>query len=574
MQCRNVRSTGGLLAAVLTGFSSFALAAPDTVFINARAYTMDPQQPWAQAVAVEDGRISYVGDNAGATALGDADTRLVNLDGKMLLPGFIDTHIHPLSGGAYAQTLSLVTSGTVDEWVAAIAEYAKDNPGDGLIFGYGFLATTFGPAGPTRQMIDAVVADRPVLIMDEGFHGAWANSAALQQLGITRDTPDPVPGFSYYKRDASGEPTGYLLEETAGMAMDALEAISPESIIDGSEVIIDTLNSFGVTALFDAHEMDIADSLPQVLGELTERDALTVRIVGSYKPAGPAEIGDAVETTLAWGRELRGERYQFDVLKLMLDGTVEGRTAAMFEDYQGEPGNRGDLVFDQPQVSAALVAAAAAGVDVHMHAIGDRAVNQALNGVEAARKAHPDSGSRYTICHIEVIADADLDRFAKLGVIAQSSPLWASYDYAGEAFVSDDQFQRYWRYHSLAERGVRLTWGSDYPASGGGLQGMSPLLQMEIGITRQDAGDPQAPVQPLPSERMDVAAMIRGYTLDAAYQLHMEDQLGSLQVGKLADLVVLERDLFEVPSHEIHAVGVSATYLGGEQVFAAEAAQD
>ncbi len=565
------RPLGAALAVAMSVAASMSHAAADDIFVNARAYTLDPNQPWAQAVAVDDGRIVYVGDNQGAKALADDATRTHDLAGRMLLPGFIDTHIHPLSGGAYIQTLSLETTGTVEEWVADIGRYAKEHPGDGLIFGYGFLATTFGPAGPNRKMIDAVVSDRPVLIMDEGFHGAWANSRAMELLGITRDTPDPAPGFSYYKRDAQGEPTGYLLEDTAGMAMDALNAISPETIVSGSELVFDTLNRFGVTALFDAHEMDIAQFLPQVLKQIEADGEMSLRIVGSYKPDGPEQVAGAVAKTQEWAKTLKGERYQYKVLKLMLDGTVEGRTGAMFEDYQGEPGNRGNLVFTQQEVSDALVEAAAAGVDVHMHAIGDRAVNQALNGVEAARRAHPDSPSRYTICHIEVIADADLQRFADLGVIAQSSPLWASYDYAGKAFVSEDQFLRYWRYKSLHDLGVKLTWGSDFPASGAGLLGMSPVVQMEVGITRQDPGDPNAPIQPRESERMDVASMIRGYTLDAAYQLHMEDQLGSLQVGKLADMVVLEKNLFEVPRYEIHSVQVDSTWLGGEKVYSRSA---
>src|SRR5690606_38298246 len=186
--------------------------------------------------------------------------------------------------------------------------------------------------------------------------------------------------------------------------------------------------------------------------------------------------------------------------------------------------------------------AAGIDLDVHVHALGERAVHETLNAIEAARKAHPDTGSRFTICHIQVITDEDLPRFGELDVIAQSTPLWASYDTYGKQFVSEDQFQRYWRFNSLKELGVRLTFGSDFPASGAGTLGMSPIFQMEIGHTRQEAGNPDAPVQPRASERLDLDSLIRGYTIDAAYQLRMEDEIGSIEPGKKADLVVLERE--------------------------------
>ena len=541
----------------------------DIVFVNARAWTLDADRPWAEAVAVNGDAIAYVGDNAGALALAGENTASYDLDGKMLLPGFIDTHMHPVSGGAYAKALSLDTYGTVDDWIAAIDAYAKANAKAPLLFGYGWLATTFGPAGPTRQMIDAVVDDRPVLLMDEGFHAAWANSAALERLNITQDTADPVPGFSYYKRDESGDATGYLLEGTAGLAMQALNVITEQVIVDGTAHVIDVLNSYGVTAVFDAGAFGEEGSLHNVLQRLEEGGDLTVRIVGAYAAAGPEDVERAVGETRAWSDRIKGERYHYRVLKIMDDGTVEGRTAAMFEDYQGEPGNSGKTVYTQQQMTEMVVGAGAEQIDVHIHALGERAVHEALNSIEAARSVHPYSSSRYTICHIEVITDEDLPRFAELDVIAQSTPLWASYDTYGEQFVSADQFSRFWRFNSLDELGVKLTWGSDFPASGAGMAGMSPVLQMEIGHTRQEAGNPDAPVQPRETERIDLETAIRGYTIDAAYQLHMEDEIGSLEVGKKADLVVLDRNLFESDPYDIHRTAVVMTLMDGEIVYEA-----
>jgi predicted amidohydrolase YtcJ len=546
----------------------------DMVFTNAKVYTVDEANPWAEAVAVRDSEIVYVGDAAGAEAFIGDDTAVHDVEGRLLLPGFIDSHVHPISGGAYATALSLDTFGTVDEWVEAIADYAAANEDVPILFGYGFLATTFGPVGPTRQLIDAVVPDRPVLIMDEGFHAAWANTATLELLGITQDTPDPVPGFSYYKRDANGDATGYLLEGTAGMAMTQLDVITEDVVVEGTGIIIDIMNAYGVTAAFDAGAVMYEDIVGDVLERVAANGDMTIRLVGSYRPTGPQDVAGAVETALQWGREIKGDRYHYDVLKIMDDGTVEGRTAAMFEDYQGEPGNSGETVYTQEEMNEMVVGAARNDIDVHIHALGERAIHESLNAIEMAREVAPESTSRFAICHIQVITDQDLPRFAQLGVVAQSTPLWAAYDTYGEQFVSEDQFNRYWRFASLEELGVRLAFGSDFPASGAGTLGLSPVVQIEIGHTRQDPGDPDAPVQPRESERLDIESLVRGFTLDAAWQMHMDDEIGSIEVGKKADLVILDRDIFEIDPYTIHEASVLMTVMDGGIVYEAETAQE
>jgi len=558
-----------LLLSSLVGCSQAPKNGAEMVFINAKAYTLDENKPWADAIAIKGNTIVYVGGNEGALALGGDNTVQHNLNGKMLLPGFIDTHMHPIEGGAYANALSLETFGTVGAWVQAIADYANANSDAPLLFGYGFLATTFGPTGPTRQLIDAVVPDRPVLIMDEGFHAAWANTKALEELNISQDTADPVPGFSYYKRDADGNATGYLLEGAAGMAMRRLNAISDDIIIDGTAHVIEVLNSYGVTSVFDAGVGSRGDSLLKILRQLEKAGDLTVRIVGSSQPSGPEDVESAVDRVDHSRSTVKGDRFHYRMLKIMQDGTIEGRTAAMFEDYQGEPGNSGETVFTEAQMTQMVVAAASKQIDVHIHALGERAVHEALNSIEAARTAHATSSSRFTICHIEVVTDEDLQRFAELDVIAQSTPFWASYDTYGKPFVSEDQFNRYWRFNSLKKLGVRLTWGSDFPASGAGMLGMSPVLQMEVGQTRQEPGEPDAPVQPRQSERLDMVTMIRGYTIDAAYQLHMEDEIGTLEVGKKADLVILDRNLFDTDVYDIHTTRVMMTVMDGDIVYEA-----
>jgi len=541
----------------------------DLALVGAKAYTLNENMPWAEAVVVRDDRIIYVGDEEGASTHIGESTDVRDLGGQLLLPGFIDTHAHPVAGGAYATALSLETWGTVDDWVEAIAEYASENKDAELLFGYGFLATTFGPTGPTRQQIDAVVPDTPVLIMDEGFHAAWANTAALKALNITQDTADPVPGYSYYKRDDNGDATGYLLEGTAGMAMDALSAITADTVVEGTGIIIDIMNSYGVTAAFDAGiiESDDVEVVKQILDRVEESGHLTIRLIGSSRPEIQEQYLTAVDTADLWRKELRGERYHYNTLKIPDDGTVEGRTAAMFEDYQGEPGNSGETVFTEEQMTHMITDAASRDMDVHVHALGERAIHETLNAIENARNSHPDSSTRYTICHIQVITDQDVPRFGELGVIAQSTPLWSSYDTYGKQFVSEDQFNRFWRYKSLEGAGAMLTFGSDFPASGAGTLGLSPIIQIEMGHTRQEFGEPDAQIQPRESERLSVESLVKGFTIDAAYQLHLEDEIGSIEVGKKADLVVLDQDIFSVDAYEIHKTEVQLTVMDGEIVY-------
>jgi predicted amidohydrolase YtcJ len=208
-------------------------------------------------------------------------------------------------------------------------------------------------------------------------------------------------------------------------------------------------------------------------------------------------------------------------------------------------------------------------MDVHIHALGERAITETLNAIELVRNnaKHNDSTSRYAICHIQVMTDQDVSRFASLNVIAQSTPLWSSYDEFGKQFVSDDQFNRYFRYNSLKEAGAKMAFGSDFPATGAGTLGMSPIFNIEIGHTRQTPKQKNAPIQPNINERLDIATLIKGYTINGAYQLHMEDQIGSIEVGKKADFVLLDKNVFEVDKYEINNIKVLQTILGGRTVY-------
>ena len=539
----------------------------DQVFINANIYTVDEHQEWAEAVAITNGVIDFVGSSAGAKRWTGSNTRVTDLQGKMLLPGFVDSHSHILLGAAHIDDLVLDQFAPLETWLAQIKSFAELNPEREVLSGYGFLASSFGHQGPTRQMLDAVVPDRPVIILDEGMHGAWLNSAALARLGINASTPDPKPGFDYYKRDASGEPTGYLLEGTLWQAIDDLGLVTVESVSESTEEVIRLYNSYGVTAVFDAGPWEVEEIQADILANIVEHGKLNIRFLGSYYIYDRADKDTVIDKVLALRDLTVDTPYTIDTLKIMVDGTLEGRTAAMFEDYQGEPGNRGETVFTVEELNILVSGATAVDLDIHFHALGERAVSESLDAIGLAQRQYPNSQTRYTLSHIQLMAPEDVKRFAEYGVIAQSTPLWARHDAEGKAFITEDQFNRYYLFNSLDSAGVKLTFGSDYPSTGEGSLGISPLYNMETGHTRQYVGRPEAPVQPPVDERLGIAQLIRAYTINGAFQMRMSDKIGSISVGKLADMVLLDQNLFEIDPYAIHKVKVLKTWLAGEVVY-------
>jgi predicted amidohydrolase YtcJ len=541
--------------------------AGDLAIVNARIYTVDASRPWAEAVVIRDDTIIYVGDEAGAAEHIGPDTAVRDAGGNLTLPGFVEAHMHFMSSGSTAGVLELNIGQSIDEWVAAIDAYATANPEKPVLFGYGFIASRFGDAGPHRRLIDAIVPDRPVIIMDEGWHTAWLNSAALEALNVTQDTQDPVPGYAYYKRDEYGDATGFLLEDVAARASEILYPVTEDLVVEGLTMMTDVMNGMGITTAFDASAMEFdKDFVKRALDRLSARGELTVRVLGAAATYSAEDVDIAVDRAEEWGKHVNGDGFHYNALKIFSDGTLEARTAAMFEDYQGSPGNAGHTVFSEAQLTAMMTDAASRGMDVHVHALGERAIHEALNAVSAAREAYPDSPTNFVLVHLEVIAEQDVPRFGELGVYAQTSPLWFSYDEFGKQFVSDDQFQRYWPVRSLEREGARLAFGSDFPATGLGIAGLHPLLNIETGHTRQIAGQPDSPVQPRASERLSLESLVRGYTLGPAQMLHMEDRIGSIEVGKMADLVVLDQDIFAIDVYAIHKTRVLLTVMDGQIV--------
>jgi predicted amidohydrolase YtcJ len=540
----------------------------ELILHSGRIYTMNAIAPWAEAVAILDGRFLYVGDSAGAEAFAGPGTRREDLGGQFVLPGLIDSHIHIGNSLPFLFAAKLSPAMTPGEVLDAMRTHAEAFPSQNPVLGKGFLGASFGPLGPTAEMLDEAVPDRAAILIDEGSHTAWINSVTMAQVGLDADTQDPVPGAHYYRRYPDGRPTGWLIEsESFNWIFDALGVISPGSLSAAADEFFAIMLSKGITAAFDAGITRGQEPTMEFFDRRVAAGEVPVRIVASHYVNNPRQLKSALSDLATLDARFDDEFYDLRVLKLSLDGTVEALTAYMLEPYRDPPGHLAQPLVPIGATSDVVLAAARKDIDVHMHAIGDAAVRMALDMVQRVREEAPASDSRFTVCHVQVVHPTDRARFGELDVIAQSTPTWYAYDDVALAYLGAERLQHFYPLRSIAEGGARVTLGSDYPASWIGLDGLAPMFNIEMAITRQPAGDQDFLPQPPATERISLQRALRGYTLDAAYQLRLENEIGSIEPGKRADFVVLERNLFDIAHYEIHDVKVSSTYVGGKAVY-------
>ncbi len=540
----------------------------DFVFRNGRIYTVSPAQPWAQAVAVTGNTITYVGHDAGARALEGPDTHVINLKGNLLLPGFVEGHIHPFLGSFLTSGVDLQVPTGADA-LAAIAAYAKEHT-DGPVRGFGWRVDMFGPNGPNRGELDRVLPDRPGFFFAIDGHSMWANSKALEKAGVSRDTPDPIPGFSYYVRDEHGEPTGYVLEVDAVLSLvNAVDPISPHSMQTLLERRLPNASAAGITSVFDAGVPPIGEDQGALIGlytDLERRGALPFRVVASYSVKSPP-VDDAVARLTDIRNRTSTELVDIGVVKVIGDGTQGGYTAWLIEPYADKPDSIGGSPFTDEQWRQLVREVDAAGFDVHVHACGEHTARTALDSIEAAIAANPARDRRHTIAHLVYVEDPDSRRFGKLGVIGQFSANWMSADpdtvLNMAARYGRPRQDLFYRAQDILRSGGRISLGTDWPAAGY-FSTYKPLDSIQIGVTRQLIGQPDAAVLAPADQRLSVAEAVHANTLGAAYQIRLDDKVGSVEVGKLADLIVLDTDIFEVDPHDIHRATVTMTMMNGQ----------
>ena len=538
---------------------------PDTVFLNGVVYTADLAHRVAQAVAVGGGRIVAVGSDDDVRRVCEPSTRLIDLGGRLMLPGFIDSHAHASETVGDIFGVRLKGLGSLDEYVAAVRAFADDHPELPAIRGWGWSNVVAPGRGPTAATLDAAVADRPALLASEDGHSLWANSLALRLAGVGADTPDPPNGV--IERDpATGAPSGTLREGAQDLLRAATPAFTSEQCAEGLRRFQrEVAGPLGLTTVFDP--MLVAGEPIFDAFECLQRDSeLTVRFRAGFWLRSDLPLDEQLRAAIAERRRHTGELFQAHAVKLFADGVIEGHTAFLDESYADTPGDRGFPEWSATVLNAASVAAAGEGFALHYHAIGDAGTAMALDAIAAVHAAG-HSGGRPAITHVQLTRPGDIERFAELGVTAVLNPYW---------FLKDDYFydlqvpylgreraEREYPMGSFFAAGVPVASASDFPVT----VPPDPLTGIQVGVMRWLAGE-AAPGDVLwPEERVSVEQMIDSFTIAGARAHGLDDETGSIEVGKSADLIVLDANIVAAPPEEIGSASVLLTVFRGDEVY-------
>ena len=550
----------------------------DLIFRHGAVYTVDAARSWAHAVAVRAGRIVAVGADDEISAMTGPATETVDLRGGMLVPGFQDAHVHPVGGGLDMLQCDMHELATQEDYLLAVKTYAEEHPEREWILGGGWAMDVFPGGTPTKELLDAIVPDRCVFLPNRDGHGAWVNSRALEVAGVTSETPDP--GDGRIERTADGQPSGTLHE--GAMDLVARHAAPPttaemaEGLLKGQEY----LHSLGITAWQDAI-VDDHDHFGRNYAtylDAAARGDLTARVVGALwwdRHRGAEQIEEFV------GLRARATvgRFAATSVKIMQDGVCENYTGAVLEPYldaHGEAtGNRG-ISFVEPEALKGYVTELdRLGFQVHFHALAERAVREGLDAIEAALLANGPSDNRHHLAHLQVVHPDDIPRFRTLGAVANAQPLWAAHESQMDdltiPFLGEPRWRWQYPFGSLVRADATLAMGSDWSVSS-----PDPLQEMHVAVNRQMPPDYPYKVEQrevfLPDERLDLPTSLAAFTMGSAYVNHLDEQTGSIEVGKLADLAVVDRNLFEHPVEEIGEASVVQTFVEGARVYAAPTA--
>lgn len=543
---------------LMSSASRVAAGAPaaDLILVNARLWTVDSARPEAEALAVLRDRIVAVGNRAEVEAWRGAGTVVLDAGGRRVLPGFGDAHVHLLDGSRTLFNVKLKDARSPEEFARRIAEHAKRTlPGEWVVGGDWDDQAFDVPRLPTRELIDAATPDTPVFVNRYDGHMSLANSRALRMAGITRETPDPPGGVIV--RDGKGEPTGILKDA----AMNAVSAVIPPLSRDARLRILEEgmkhAASLGVTSVQDMNPpyADIA-----AYAELQERGALTLRI-----SAAPLETQWEDLARLGLRRAFGSPFLRLGALKGYADGSLGSTTAYFFEPYLDEPGNRGLLTDEMQPLSAMrdrLVKADAAGLQLCLHAIGDRGIAMVLDLFQDVIAANGPRDRRFRVEHAQHMARADFARFAKLGVIASVQPYHAIDDGRwADKRIGPARSRTTYAFRSFLDAGVRLALGTDWYVAP-----LNPMETLYAAVTRATL-DGKRPGGWVPEEKITLAEAVLAYTLGSAFAEFQDGEKGSLTPGKLADFVVLSEDIFAIPPEALRKVQVVKTVVGGKVVF-------
>jgi len=570
MTMRHIQSRLCIASLLIAVFSISAFAASDNtsqtadiIVTNARIYTVNPQQKWAEAIAIRGDKIIAVGERKQVEALRRPSTKMIDAAQRLLLPGFVDCHIHFMDGSLGLTRVDLNEATTVAEIQKRVKAYADAHPNELWIQGMGWTYPTFGPSAlPNKKILDDVVPDRPVYLIAFDGHSSWANSKALAMAGIDRNTPNPPNGTIV--RDENGDATGALKEAAGDLVGSKTPVPTRAERLDALRKGIREANRVGLVRVHSAGQdfeyLDLYD-------ELRKRGELSLRFYIAYflDPPGLTPQSTALIENARRKYSSSDDWIEGGAVKTMLDGVVEAHTAAMLAPYSDDPTQSGKLFWDPEKYKANIADLDASGLQIFTHAIGDKAVRLALDAYQNAAEVNKTRDARPRIEHIETISAVDVERFGKLGVIASMQPLHSYPDddtlNIWARNVGAERASRPWVWRSIQEKGGALAFGSDWP-----VVTLNPWRGVQTAVTRQTSeGNP--PGGFVPQQRLSLEDTIRAYTLGAAFAGRREKSEGSLEPGKLADFILLDQDLFKIEPSEIGTTEVLFTIVGGKIVY-------
>ena len=536
----------------------------DLMIVHAKVYTLDPNKPWAQSMAIRNGKIVAVGSELEVERYRGIGTKMIDAGGKLVLPGFTDCHVHFYPGSMSLRQPNLENATNVAEVVKILREYAAQHPGNDWIVARGWNYTIFAPDMlPNKKDLDAVFFDRPVFLEAYDSHAFWVNSKALSLAGVDKDTPDPRNGWIVHD-PKTGEPTGALKEDADRLIRKVMPEPERVDKLIALRLGLKLANQNGITRVHSAGE-DFA--IVPLLQELRDEKQLSVRFHVAYRLSEyelrPLDL-EAIESAR---KRFHDEWIDVNSVKFKLDGVVESHTAAFLEPYSDDPSTRGLLFWDPQKYKDAVTELDKRGWQLYTHAIGELAVRTALDAYESAAKRNHSKNHRQRIEHIETISADDIPRFGKLGVIASMQPLHSypdadTLDVWAKA-IGPERATRAWVWKSILDDGGHYAFGSDWP-----IVTLNPWEGIQTAVTRETKeGTPKGGF--VASQRLTVAQAVEGYTLGAAYAGHHEKTEGSLEPGKVADIIIVNKNIFEIDPHHISDTKVTTTIVGGKIVYEA-----
>ncbi|MCQ4636201.1 amidohydrolase family protein [Anaerovorax odorimutans] len=558
-----------------------------TLLRNAQVFTAEEEQPYAEAVAYENERLIYVGkdDPKEWGRLVGEEARIVDLGGKFVLPGFIDSHIHPAAVAMSNWHIKVPMFERAGELLAYIKAYAADHPKEEIPFLYFeyYPTNMFSADGPTKELLDTAVSDRPCLCQDFGDHMHWVNSKMLELMEVDARTPDPVPGLEMFVRDEEGNPTGWVKERAWMSFADKMyEKIGwkpPEEITEKSlGTVLNFFKENGITALFDA----VVESEEQlsVLRAMDDGGRLKLYYDGAVRFRSFADLPEKIAVLREYQRKYGSRHIKLQTMKLFLDGTNESGNGAYLEPHINDPSeaNYGEIKMEEEELKRCFLLCNEEGLDVHLHIVGDRAFRTGWKAAAAAKKEAAARGkewvSQIVFAHCELVDPADMEKPAQLGIRVNWSCHWSGGYFGDDAkhFISEEKWNNMYQFNPMLAAGTQVAFSSDV-ITYYELDRANPFFGIQVANTRIDPQFPLDPevypgsVRPPENGRLSLEVLLRGYTIAGAEQLHWEEIMGSLKPGKLANLCIVSENPFSVEPGKIKDIEFHSVVFEGEVIW-------